>query len=113
MEMTGAVIPAPEDRSGNDDPELLGVGGAGGAGRERFGHGRRDADARLGVLGFEDVREVAGRGDPGRDDRLGGGELVGAPGEVLTDHVAVARARYVARRADAVDGGLAAGRDVR
>ena len=40
-------------------------------------------------------------------------ELVGAPGEVLADHVAVARARDVAGRADAVDGRLAAGRDVR
>ena len=43
----------------------------------------------------------------------GGGQLVGAPREVLADHVAVAGAGDVAGVADAVNGRLAAGGDVR
>ena len=56
----------------DDDPELLGVARSGTApAAERLGTDGDDPDPRFGVLRFEDVGEVPGRGDPGRDDRLG------------------------------------------
>src|SRR5271166_2116235 len=103
----------PPDRraaSLDDDAELLRVGRAGRAGAERRGHRGGDADPGVAVLRFEDVREMSWRGEPGRDDRLWRGQLVGAPREVLADHVAVVGVGDVAGLADAVDGRLAAGR---
>src|SRR5947207_13307721 len=91
----------------DDDAELLRVGGAEGPFRQRGGDGRDDGDAAFDVVAFEDVREVARRGTPCRDDPLRRGERERAPGEVLADHVADLFVRYVAAGAHAVEIGRA------
>ena len=65
-----------------------------------------DAEADLAIRGHEDVGAVAGRVHPGGHDRARGGELAGAPGEVLADPPGAAVGQ-VAGGADAL-GGLGA-----
>ena len=84
-----------------DDTELGDEGGARAVAGVRVAGD--DAEADLAVLRLQDVRAVAGRVHPGDHDRARGGEVAGAPGEVLADPPGAA-ARQVAGGADALRG---------
>jgi hypothetical protein len=98
---------------GEDDAEVLRVQRPGLALGERRGRMRTDPDAGVAKARVEDVGAVVGRGHPGADDRLGGGQPECAPGDVLADDVADLRAVDVAAGAHPVERGVPAGRDVR
>ncbi len=93
----------------DDGAEVLGVDRPGLPFGERRGGVRGDPDAGFAVGGVEDVRAVPGRGHPGGDDRLRGGQPQRAPRDVLTDHVPVLRVREVAARAHPLERGFAVG----
>src|SRR5215217_2307859 len=82
------------------DPEVRRVGGAIQPARVN-GRADRDADPDLAELAPEDVGLVAGRAHPCGLDLPRGGQVAGAPGDVLAQRPALARA--VARAEDAVD----------
>ena len=85
----------------SDDAELRDEGGAATLARGRVAG--EDAEADLAIGGQKDVGAVAGGAHPGGHDRLRGGELAGAPGEVLADAPGAA-AGEVAGGADALCG---------
>ncbi len=94
---------------GDDDgAEVLRVDRPGLSFGERGGGVGGDPDAGFAVARFEDVGAVSRGGHPGADDRLGGGEPEGAPGDVLAHEVPILGGGDVAAGADPIERGFTA-----